>query len=224
MSDRFWLPDRQDYAVLQERQRHTEALYQFGEYTMFVVLWRIQDHTAGHVDRCPRCFIAYGKTAEVYQQPAQNDCPECFGTTFEGGYKARLVRPALWDDTKDDHSPNHARGEVIRSMATIQTTDDFYLRTNDYAFRGDGTRWQVKAGAEVALQTGFHPSSPASAVVGYTFANAAREDESSVAFSIPPTTEEVQAILSPQHPHYPQDFAEFEVVRGPLVPVGTPEV
>lgn len=224
MTSPFWLPDRQDFVIDQERSRHTEALYHFGEYAMFVVLWRIQDHEAGHVERCPKCYTAYGKTAEVYQQSARSECPECFGTTFEGGYRARIVRPALWDDTKDDHSPDHARGEIIRSTATIQTTGDFYLRTNDYAFRGDGTRWQVKAGAEVAVQTGFHQSSPASAVVGYTFANAAREDESSVAFVIPPTPAELRTLLAPHRPLYPHDFSDVEEIRAPLIPVGTREV
>lgn len=224
MTTPFWLPDRQDYAIEQERQRHTDALYHYGEYTMFVLLWRIEDLDAGRVGRCPSCFLAHGKITEVYQQPAVNKCPACFGTTFEGGYRARIVRPALWDDTKDDHSPDHARGEVIRAAATIQTTPDFYLRTNDYAFRGDGTRWQVKAGAEVALQTGFHTSSPASAVVGYVFANAAREDESSVAFLIPPDSATVRSLLSLEQARYPQDFSAVEEIRAPLVPVGTPEV
>ena len=60
MSYLHHLPDPQAYAIDQERARHDSALYSFGEYAMFVLMWNIIDHEAGLVDRCPTCYEAYG--------------------------------------------------------------------------------------------------------------------------------------------------------------------
>src|SRR6478609_414109 len=52
----YYLRDRQNWAVEQERMRHDEALYSIGEYAIFVLMWHIQDLTAGLVQRCSRCY------------------------------------------------------------------------------------------------------------------------------------------------------------------------
>lgn len=210
-----WAPDPQRYAVDQERWRHDEALYSFGEYAMFVLLWRIGDHEEGRVGRCPTCYLARGKIAEVYQQPSQEKCPDCFGTTFEGGYKARIVRPMIFD-SNDEEEDEGRRGVVVRATGTLQTTSDFEV-VEDYMFRADGSRWQVEATtATQKLSTGFAHRTTVDASLGVTI-NAIREDESSVAYIIPPDEATVVAWLDRSHFHYPLDFSAIEHIRGPLL-------
>jgi hypothetical protein len=210
-----WHPDPQEHAVAQERSRHDQALASFGEYVMFVLMWRIDDHEAGLVDRCPRCYEAYGKTAEAYGQPAQERCPECFGTTFEGGWKARIVRPSLWDYNEEEDR-QHARGEVEVATATVQSTSDFRLRTGDHLFRGDGTRWMMRTVSTNNLRTGFQIPSRQRSALGFNYGQVSLEDESSTPYLIPPSPAEVKEMLDLSHLRHPTDFSAVEEIRGPL--------
>lgn len=209
------LPDPQRFAVNQERQRHDQALYRYGEYAMFVLMWTIHDHHAGLVDRCPTCYQSYGKIAKAYGQPSVNKCADCFGTTFEGGFKARVVRPSLWDYNEPDYR-EHNRGEVIIATASIQSTSDFKMGTGDHIFRADGTRWQMRSVGTNHLRTGFEMPTSARSALGFNYGQVSREDETSVSYTIPPTPAEVIAALDLSDVRYPQDFSALEVVRGPL--------
>lgn len=209
---RHWIPDPQQYAVEQERGRHDQAMFHFGEYAMFVLLWRIEDYEAGRVGRCPTCFISRGKVAEVYQQPAKKECPDCFGTTFEGGWRAKVVRPSLWDQSKPSDEQS-SRGEVDRSTAGVQSTSDFYLRTHDYIIKADGTRWLVQTASENGLTTGFAVSRDNDAL-GYNFGTCTLIDPSHVAYTIPPLD---PRFLNVANVRFPRDWSSVEEIRGPLV-------
>lgn len=208
----YFLRERQDYAVEQERQRHNETLYAFGEYAIFVLLWRAADYDAGRVARCSVCFGS-DPIASVYQQPSRAKCPSCFGTTYEGGYKARLVRPSIWDSNEEDYRES-ARGEVISQTVSIQTTSDFRLRTGDYVFRADGARYQMRTMSSNELRTGFAMPTSASSVVGYNYGTVSREDETSVAYLIPPSTDVIAARLAEPFSRAPEAFADLEEIRG----------
>lgn len=213
----LWLPDPQKYAVDQERYRHEDALYHFGEYAIFVLLWRIQDHEAELVARCSTCFTDFGEINETYQQPTIRKCPDCFGTTFEGGFKAKIVRPSLWDfHEADDKTDRAGRGEMIAQGASVQATADFRLRTGDYILRGDGSRWQMKTIASSHLREGFEVPSTERTALGFNFGVCNREDESSVAYIIPPLQDDLIDLLDVAYMRYPADFSDVEIVRGPL--------
>lgn len=212
----YHLPDRQQYAINQEQQRHTQALYQFGEHAMFVLLWNREDFDAGLVGACLRCVVPRGLVADVYQQVAESKCPECFATGYEGGYKAKIVRPSLWDYTEDSFE-THARGDIKTQSASVQSTWDFKLRNGDYIFRGDLTRWQMRTHATNHLRTGFTPvDQHGSDALGYNYGTVSREDEDSVAYKIPPSNESLAALLDVEHAHYPLNFAAVEEIRAPL--------
>lgn len=213
----YHLRQPQDWAVAQVRQHHDEALYLYGEYSMFVLLWNIDDLEGGLVDRCPTCYIAYGDLADVYQQPARRKCEDCFGTTFEGGFKAKIVRPSLWDFGEQTDEEGR-RGEEERQVASIQSTEDFRMRNNDWVIRADNSRWQIQTVSGNNLRTGFeHPSRPRSAIA-YNYGQVQREDESSVSYLVPPTdAAEVTAILDIPWVTSPTDFAAYETIRGPLL-------
>lgn len=209
-----WLPDPQEYAIEQQRASHDQALAHFGEYAVFVLMWKLADHEKGLVGRCPTCYLNRGDIAETYGQAAQEKCPDCFGTTFEGGYKARIVRLSLWDANEEDIRENK-RGQIEISTASIQSTSDFRLRTGDFIFRGDGTRWRMQNVSTNHLRTGFMMPTKDRTPVGYNFGQVMREDPSSVAYEIAPSPQDLRDIdLINQR--YPADFSDIEDIRGSL--------
>ena len=209
-----WLRDPQGYAIQQERYRHDQALNTYGEYAMFVLRWTIRDYKAGLVERCSECFLARGKIAETYQQPARKDCPSCFGTTFEGGIRAKITRQSLWDANEEDYQ-DARRGESILQTASVQSTSDFRMRTGDYIFRADGSRWQMRTVSTNALRTGFLEPEHRTEV-GYNYGLVQREDEDTVAYLIPPATADLIDILDVSYARTPPDFSAFEEIHGPL--------
>lgn len=209
-----WLRDPQDYAVQQERYRHDQALNTYGEFAMFVLRWTIRDFKAGLVERCSECMIAYGKIADTYQQPARKDCPACYGTSFEGGIRAKIVRTSLWDANEEDYQ-DARRGESVLQTASVQSTSDFRMRTGDYIFRADGSRWQMRTVSTNALRTGFLEPEHRTEV-GYNYGLVQREDEDTVAYMIPPATADLIAILDVRDVRYPPDFSAHEEINGSL--------
>lgn len=221
----FHLPQRQPWARQHERKSHEEALNAFGEYALFVLMWDIQDHEAGRVERCPRCSSIGGTTTtnagvifETFKAPVEDRCPVCFGTTFEGGWKAKLIRPSLWDYTEEKWDKT-ARGYVTNNVGSVQSTADFFMTDGDYAFRADGTRWQVTGAQNSRIVDGFGHPSRADNNLGINYSNAVREDPSAVAYTIPPTTRtELTAMLDRVAKHQPLDYRSFDQIRGPILP------
>lgn len=219
----YYVRDRQPWAVDQERTRHNQALWTVGENTLFALMWHIQDFQAGLVGRCRRCYGTTGSrtalVAEVYQQAAENKCPECFGTTFDGGYKALIVRPAIFADT-DESETFAARGVVHADDVAIESTPDFRIRSGDYAFRSNGDRFVLRVPQRITLRTGYGTPHQSDASIGYNHARASMEDpNASVAYMIPPDQHTLLSILS-MGSRVPENFSQFEVIRGPLIPAG----
>lgn len=207
------MPDPQGYAIEQERYRHNQALSFFGEFAMFILLWQLTDFEAGLVGRCPDCYLSAGRTAQVYGQGVREKCPECFGTTFEGGYRAKIVRPSLWD-ANEELETQRERGEVTLQDSSIQTTSDFRLMNGDFIFRGDGTRWRMQSLSTNHLRTGFLMPDRVDTPLGYNFGVVKREDESSVAYIIPP---EDLSFLDVLNVREPQDWSAYEDINGYLM-------
>ena len=213
---RFSARDPQDWAVDQVRARHTDALFQWGEYDIFVLLWRAEDFEAGLVGRCPVCWgggAAEARMAEAFRQPVRRDCLDCLGTTFEGGYKAKIVRPALWSlSAEADRSP--VRGEASTRTAQVESSSDFRMRIGDYILRADNTRWQVQNYSPFYLSTGFQTATRERNIIGFNMGQVTEEDPSSVAFLIPPIGTAITDLLDISHVRFPREFAEIEVYRG----------
>jgi hypothetical protein len=214
----YYVRDTQHWAVVQENQRHDQAMWTLGENAMFVLMWHVLDFEAGLVDRCSACYIAYGKVAEVYKQPARRDCPTCFGTTFEGGYKARIVRPALFSDTNEEERVDR-RGVVRPQSVSIESTSDFRIRQGDYCFRADGTRWWLRGAETVRLRTGFGYPGQSEDALNVNISQASLEDNDSVAYQIPPDDATVKSTLA-LGSRIPYDFSSVEVLNAPLISGG----
>ena len=212
----YYVREPQGWAIEQERRRHNQALWYLGEHAMFALMWHLEDFEAGLVERCPVCFVSQGPIADVYGQADEHDCLSCFGTTFDGGFKALIVRPAIFSDA-DESETRHARGVVQPSTLTIDSTPDFRVRTGDYAFRRNGDRFYLRVPERITLRTGFGSPTQAETAIAYNHANAAQEDATSASYLIPPGRQELAAILGLAS-RIPRPWTDHEVIRAPLIP------
>lgn len=182
----YWAKQTQGWAVDQHRQHHNEVLYLMGEHAIFVRLWTIEDFNEGLVDRCGLCYHSHGGIADTYGQSSDADCLECFGTTFSGGIKQQVIRPSIWDFTEKEDKDDK-RGQISRQTATVQSTEDFKMKVGDFIIRGDNSRYQVQALQATHLRTGFGTPGQSNSYIGNILGRATLEDDSSVAYKIPPT-------------------------------------
>lgn len=219
---KYHLPNRQPWAVEQMQGRHNDALYRFGEYSMFVLLWKLRDFSAGYVARCTNCQVAAEAginqdILDVYKQSPEHNCPVCLNTTFEGGYKAKIIRPSLWDFSEDVEQDNR-RGVINTAQAAVQSTPDFRMDVGDYIIRADGTRWNVQSLATNHLRTGFEYPMKSETILGFNYGRCVKEDPSSVAFEVAPKDPSIVRSILDLGPNtrFPVDFAAYEDVRADL--------
>ncbi|PPS89468.1 hypothetical protein [Streptomyces sp. MH60] len=210
-----YVRSKQSWAVDQERLRHSQALHMLGENVMFCLLWTARDYENQLVGLCTVC--ASDRISKAYGQASRNKCPSCFGTRFEGGYRALIVRPAIFTDADDSQSFT-ARGVVTPQEVHLETTSDFRVHSGDYAMRATGERLQLRVPQRTTLRTGFGTPYQREAATAYNLARAAVEDEDSVAYLIPPATEPLIEILS-RTGHTPPSFDDVEIIRAPLIPL-----
>lgn len=210
-----WLGPTQDWAHASVRDSHVQALNQMGEYSFFVLLWRIQDFKANLVARCSVCYVG-DRAAQVYEQSNDERCPSCFGTTFEAGYKAKIVRPAIWTDDTPDTIESRRGVLNTDTSKSIETTEDFDFHHGDYILRADGKRYQGQELSTTWLHADFSPQDQARMMAG-NIPKVVLEDPSSVSYLIPPTDPDDLTSILATNVHYPPDFTSVEDVRGPLV-------
>jgi hypothetical protein len=220
-----WQRDVQRWAISEERRRHVQALWQYGELAVFCLMWTAADNAAGLVARCQRCFAnpslnVEDRIAASYGQGNQYACTDCFGTQFEGGYRALIVRPAIFNDM-DKGQTKSSKCVVQPGTLGIETTPDFRVRPGDYCFRSDGDRFQLRQPKRTTLRTGFATPWQQDAAIDYNQLNAALEDPASVAYQIPPAQAELAQVLG-TYTRLPADFSWFEVIRAPLIPSESP--
>lgn len=214
MSNLHLYPNEHPYAVMQEIERHDEAVRWFGEMTACIFMWNAFDFAARLVGRCTVCFEAYGEIADAYGQAPRKMCPNCYGTTFEGGIRALLYRPAIW--TKDVVSQDvEKRGQVEVTTAEVQTVSGTAMREGDFLVRSNGTRWQINSPDDTEISTGFGPKGNDS-VVG-SFFRAQLEDGSSVAYLIP-IVEEAMSFRG--HSPYPLYPTQWDIINGDIADGG----
>lgn len=212
-----WARQTETWAVDQVLASHLDLIYAYGEYAMFVLMWRADDLAAGRVGLCPVCLTEDGRAFAAYDQPTRRRCPSCFGTTLEGGYRARIVRPTLWTDREQD-SADTARGEAVTSIVSLETTPDFTAHTDDYVLRLGGDRYRINEMNPLPIRSGFE--SPGAAVtVSGVIDRATLEDPSSVVYTIPPDADDLEAALAvPPGTHLiPATPSTWEDIRGPLL-------
>ncbi len=211
---RHHMPDRANWTVLQQQRSNREALHLLGEYTMFVLLWTDADRDAGLVQTCQTC-LTDENVLKAYGQARKIKCPDCFGTTFSGGFRAKIIRPALWDTNSKVLREEGPRGQETVRTASVQSTSDFRMNVGDWVVRADGSRWQVQSVSRTSLHTGFEHITPDD-VLGNNFGNVVEEPGDSPAFLVPPDTPAIRTLLDRSMIRYPIDYEGSEVIRGSL--------
>ena len=216
MSPQFYLPNQPTHVAAIAAQHNEQALYSYGEYTIFFLMWRPDDFDAGLVKKCRRCQTQ-SPVFKSWEQPTTSKCPDCFGTTFEGGFKARLVRPAIWKPVVQ-RNEEARRGEVHLQQSAVYTDRTFRLRNGDYLVKADNTRWRMRMNAHFMEHSGFGPVDNVRNLIGYRYDEINLEEPaSSPATLLPPTDlADVQTLLEVGSPHLPLNESTNEIVRGPL--------
>lgn len=191
--------------------QHEEALYIFGELVLFTLLWRITDFEEGRVPRCPVCYGgASERYAKAFEQPTKRECPSCYGTTFKGGFRAQVIRPALFAD-RNAESTEQSRGVVTSDTIRFETTGDFTLRKDDYLFRADNTRFQVEEKTEDVPRSGFGVPWGAESAAGSSTAH--MEEDTSVAFLVPPVSgSALRSLLGHAGPFLIEDITGTDLI------------
>lgn len=220
-SNRYYVRDTQTWAIQNAILSHEQALYLVGEYVMFALMWHLEDFEHGLVGRCPSCFPDSSNLERAvqatYQQADSYRCPDCYGTTFEGGVRALIIRPAIFTDV-DQQDTNTARGVVHSGIVNVQSTTDFRVRNGDYVFRGNGERYQLRTPRRSQLRTGFSMPDQLTNAINYALSQATYEDDhASVAYDIGPSNDDLRSILRGDV-QVPANFRQFEKINGPLIP------
>lgn len=146
--------NRHTYAIFNERANQDEAVTLLGEPTAFILWWHIDDFDANLVTRCSQCYTNTDGIAAAYGQPSTSRCDSCYGTTFEGGTRAVLYRPALWNAVDGSDSVQR-KGVITTGSATIQTVSGFDMRDGDVAVRRDLSRWRLDRSSSGEFVTGY---------------------------------------------------------------------
>lgn len=187
----WYLRPKEHWASEQVVAQHMEALWMYGEPCLFTMMWRAQDHEEGLVELCSQCM---GRSSVAFKQPERKKCPNCYGTTFEGGIKSQIIRPTLFND-RNSEMTDSIRGTVTIDTLMVETTPDFSFRKGDFIFRADGSRFQGEEKGEGIVRTGFGNPDPDDSFRG-TIPSVRLEDPTSIAYTIPPSTADVRTLLS----------------------------
>lgn len=204
-----------DWVVAQ----HVEALWLYGEMCLFTMMWRPQDEEAGLVQRCSVCYVTSRSAQAFNQPPSKKGCSNCYGTTFEGGIRAQVIRPAIFSDRNTDTSDT-PQGTVVQDSLQVETTGDFDFLRGDYIFRADGSRYQAEEKGEGVLRTGFGTPLTRDSFRG-SIPVARLEDPTAVAFTIPPLDPRVLAVWL-GHGNAPSDMTDPPTEPPPEEPDDTP--
>lgn len=201
----------QQWASSTVESSHSEALFSYGELALFVLMWRTVDFDAGLVSHCTVCFGgAQSRQAAAFDQATQNRCPSCFGSTYDGGYRAQVKRPILMAD-RNSEITERERGVVSTDSINFETTGNITVHNGDYLFRFDGSRYRCDEKNEVIVRTGFVGPDGVDTISGTSVAHL--ESSTSVAYLIPPTESALKTMLNTSSPFMVSDLTVGDVVR-----------
>lgn len=85
------------YAVRMARQSIRDSLMSHGEECVLFHMYHVNE-VDKTVQRCPVCYDS------VYKQGEKFNCPQCYGTTFDGGVKDVYRAWGLFTDANDEET------------------------------------------------------------------------------------------------------------------------
>ncbi|AEJ94371.1 hypothetical protein SEA_FLUDD_124 [Mycobacterium phage Fludd] len=118
------------YAVRLARQSVRDSLMSHGEECILIHLYHVPE-VEDTVPRCPFCFD------DVYSQSDQYDCPQCYGTTFDGGISFAYRAWGIFGDALDKETTGK-RGVWHPVERTLQTEPFPDMWKRDFVVRVEG--------------------------------------------------------------------------------------
>jgi hypothetical protein len=169
---------REQWAEIDQQRFHDETLQWFGEECVVRSIWRAEDAAAGLVTYCQTCQDSPNpsspstsvqlRASKVYKQSGNSYCPECFGTTFTGGFQPIAYHLYMLAADTTDVRKNLTTGQFWQQNPQVQFSWYPQIRQGDVVFRID--QWnngipvlcnqifQVSNVAPVTVRTGPGPS------------------------------------------------------------------
>jgi hypothetical protein len=179
---------REQWTQVDQQRFHDEALQWYGEQCIVRLLWRAEDAAAGLVGYCQTCqdspnpsqpnVAIQSRVSNVYKQTGNSYCPDCFGTTFSGGFQPTCYHTyMLASDTEDDRR-NMSTGQFWKQNPRVQLSWFPQIRVGDLVVRveswnGDtptvtSERFQVSSVSPQSIRTGPGPGNQYPYRVGTT--------------------------------------------------------
>jgi len=177
---------REIWSQIDQQRFHDETLQWYGEECIVRLLWRAEDAQAGLVTYCQTCQDSpdpsnpsnniQSRVSKAYRQTGNSYCPECYGTTFTGGFQPTAYHLFMLAADTEDVRKNLSTGQFWQQNPRVQFSWFPRLRTGDLVVRVEQwqgnlptlatTRFQVSTVSPQTIRTGPGSSAQYPAQVG----------------------------------------------------------
>jgi len=179
---------RENWTQIDQQRFHDEALQWYGEECVVRLLWRAEDAAQGLVTYCQTCQDSpnpaspdvniQARTSKVYRQTGNSYCPDCYGTTFTGGFKPVAYHLYMLASDTPEVRINLTTGQFWRENPQVQLSWYPQIRQGDLVIRIDdwdkdtpllsSLRFQVSAVAPRTIRTGPGAGNSTTIIVNQT--------------------------------------------------------
>jgi len=136
---------RDIFAEVDQQRFHSEALQWYGEQIVVRQLWRAEDAALGLVGYCQQCQDSPNPTSpnssiqsrvgNVYRQTGNSYCPNCYGTTFNGGFKPTCYHLYMLAADTPEVRANLSTGQYWKDNPSVQLSWYPEIRVGDLIVR-----------------------------------------------------------------------------------------
>ena len=179
---------RENWTQIDQQRFHDEALQWYGEECVVRLLWRAEDAAQGLVTYCQTCQDSVNpsnpsasiqsRVSKVYRQTGNSYCPDCYGTTFTGGFKPVAYHLYMLASDTAEVRTNLTTGQFWRENPQVQLSWYPQIRQGDLVVRIDSwdgdtpllssLRFQVSAVAPHTIRTGPGAGNSTNIIVNQT--------------------------------------------------------
>ena len=111
----YWDAGHVSREVLYTRKAVEDGMRLCGSTWLVRRMWTLQDLADGLVKRCPGCWDEVN-----HQSKRPNDCPNCYGTTFDGGYRPLEMRRMVVNENGSDNTEYDNHGTREKFDVTVK--------------------------------------------------------------------------------------------------------
>jgi hypothetical protein len=136
---------REIWAEIDQQRFHSETLEWYGEQCVVRQVWRAEDAVLGLVDYCQVCQDSPNPTtpsasiqrrvSNVYRQTGNSYCYNCYGTTFNGGFKITNYHLYMLASDTPQLRQNLTTGQFWKENPSVQFAWYPEIRVGDLVVR-----------------------------------------------------------------------------------------